>query len=155
MRCGHPRGTKQLPHREGSDRKTALSWRGFSHATVSRMRIKWFLAAFVFSIAIALLEQWALGSYLYWRYVWFDVPMHLLGGLTIGTFLVPLLGQFRPILYVLGFAVIALGWEVFEFAFVARREANFIFDTSLDLLMDALGGALVYIVARFTLWRSA
>lgn len=119
------------------------------------MRTKWFLAAFLLSITIALLEQWALGNYLYWRYVWLDVPMHLLGGLTIGVFLVPLIGNFKPHLYVLGFVAIAVGWEVFEYMLVARREANFVFDTALDLLMDAVGGTLAYVAARFTLWRSA
>ena len=33
------------------------------------------------------------------------------------------------------------------------REANFVLDTSFDLLMDTLGITLSYAIARLTIWR--
>lgn len=118
------------------------------------MRFAWFLAALLLSLALALLQQWAVADYLYWRYEWFDIIMHFLGGLAIAAILVALLTKFRPASFVLLLAVVFLGWEVFEYVFGIPRETNYLFDTSLDLLMDSLGALLVYIVARFTLWRS-
>jgi len=35
--------------------------------------------------------------------------------------------------------VVSIGWEFFEFTAGVPREANFAFDTSLDLLMDGVG----------------
>ncbi len=118
------------------------------------MRLRWFITALVLSALLACMEVYALTNYLFWRYVWFDVPMHFLGGATVGVFLVGLLLHFRPRLYLLGVVLVSLGWEVFEYLSGFPRESNFVFDTTLDLLMDALGATLVYVVARFTLWRS-
>lgn len=119
------------------------------------MRLPWLLAALVFAAALALLQHWALAEFLYWRYPWFDTMMHFLGGLAAATFVVGLLHRKRAQLFLVGMVLVAVGWEVFELAINAQREANFIFDTSLDLLMDTLGMATVYLTARLTLWHSA
>ncbi len=118
------------------------------------MRILWLSVALILSSILAILQHFAVYNYLYWRYVWFDVPMHFLGGATTAAFLVAVLMHFRPRLFVLGVVLVSLGWEVFELMFGFPRESNFVFDTSLDLLMDALGAILVYIIARKTIWRS-
>lgn len=116
-------------------------------------RAYWFIAALILSAALALLNFWALDQYLYWKNVWFDIPMHFLGGLTIGVFAAALVYRFRPWFFVLLSTVAFVGWEVFEYLFGIPKEANYVFDTSLDLLMDALGALIVYGVARATLWR--
>ncbi len=85
--------------------------------------------------------------------VWFDVPMHFLGGVTIAVFLVALLMHFRPRLFLLGVFGVSVSWEVFEYLAGFPREANYVFDTSLDLLMDALGALFVYTVARLGVWK--
>ncbi len=119
------------------------------------MRFRLLIAAFIFATILALLEKLALADFLYWHYVWFDTVMHFIGGLALGTFVAALLPRFRPILYVLGVALLAIGWEVFEFYFGTNLHAsNFYFDTSVDLLMDALGGIVAYVIARTTLWHS-
>lgn len=119
------------------------------------MRLPWLFAALILAALLATLQHWALREYLYWQYPWFDTPMHFLGGLTAGTFIVGLLRKKRAQLFLLGMVLVAVGWEVFEFSIGIPREANFVFDTSLDLLMDTVGMATVYLVARYTLWHSA
>jgi hypothetical protein len=118
------------------------------------MRTSWLLVALVFAIAIALLEQWALADFLYWRYPLFDVLMHFLGGLAVGSFLVGLLPRFSPRLYLIGFTLVAISWEILEYMLGVPREANFVSDTAIDMLMDALGAILIYLAARLTIWRS-
>lgn len=117
------------------------------------MRSSWLFAALVLCAALAALHLWALDAYLYWQYPWFDVLIHFLGGLAIGAFVVGLLVHFRPRLYIAILAATYIGWELFEVVAGVPREANFIFDTTLDLLMDTLGGIAAYVAARFTLWR--
>lgn len=110
--------------------------------------------ALVLASSLALFHSFALATYLYWYYVWLDVPVHLLGGLTLAMVFIGIETRFRPIAFVLFMIAVIVGWEVFEFFIGTPQEANFIFDTSLDILMGALGAVLAYLLARFTLWRS-
>jgi hypothetical protein len=119
------------------------------------MRLSWLLAALVFASALAYLQHQALANLWYWYYPWFDTLMHFLGGLTVATFGIVLLNTRRAFVFLGGMLAIAVGWELFELAIHQEQEANFAFDTSLDLLMDALGMTLAYVAARLTLWRSA
>lgn len=119
------------------------------------MRLAWLLAALVFASILAYLQYEALANLWYWYYPWFDTIMHLLGGLTVAAFGIALLEKHRAFVFLGGMLAIAIGWELFELGINAQQEANFAFDTSLDLLMDALGMSTAYVAARFTLWRSA
>lgn len=109
----------------------------------------------VLATCLALIHTWALNSHLYWEYVWLDVPVHLLGGLTLSMLFIGALDRFRPWVFVCLMALSIAGWEVFEYVLGAPREANFIFDSALDVLMGAVGGVVGYFLARYTLWRSA
>lgn len=117
------------------------------------MHVRWLLAALLASLLLAVLHFFALSEYLYWRLEWFDVFMHYLGGVAIATLLVALIKKFRPLAFVLVFALLMIAWEVFEYVFGIPKEANYKFDTSLDVLMDALGALTVYTIARLSLWR--
>lgn len=117
------------------------------------MRYSWLLPALFLSALIAGLQFYAVNNFLYWHYPWFDVPMHLLGGVVIATVLVAFLHDFRPKLFVLFAAVIFVGWEIFELYFGLPRETNYFFDTALDMLNDSLGATAVYAIARTTVWR--
>lgn len=119
------------------------------------MRTAWFFVALISSAIVAGLQQWAIADFLYWRYVWFDLPMHFLGGFTIGALTIAFLMRYRPLIFLGVLFAIAIGWEIFEVVIGSPMEANYVFDTSLDLLMDALGATAAYIAARYTLWRSA
>lgn len=119
------------------------------------MRLPWLLVTLVLASALAYLQHEALANLWYWHYPWFDTVMHFLGGLTVASFGIALLDRHRAIVFLTGMLAIAVGWELFELAINAEREANFAFDTALDLLMDAVGMSLAYLAARYTLWRSA
>lgn len=119
------------------------------------MRLTWLIAALILSAGLAVLHYYALTDYLYWRYVWLDVPVHFLGGLALGMLVIGLLKNFHPRMYVLGMVGVLVGWELFELVIQTAREANFVFDTALDILMGTLGALVSYTLARFTLWRSA
>ena len=117
------------------------------------MRLAWLLAALVFASLLAGVHLYALPHYWYWYFPWLDVPVHFLGGLFMATAVVGVLKDFKPRTFFLIVIAGAVGWELFELLINAERERNFIFDTSLDLLMDTLGIVLAYIVARLTIWR--
>src|SRR5690606_2298281 len=119
------------------------------------MRLAWLLAALFLASALALIQYAALEHLLYWRYIWLDTFVHFLGGLTVAVFFIGFSRTVRVRAFLLCMVAVALGWELFEFGINAEREANFGFATALDLLMDALVMSAAYILARFTLWRSA
>lgn len=119
------------------------------------MRLLWLITVLALATGLALTHTWALTDYLYWYFVWLDVPVHLLGGLTLGMFLISFSRTFRPRLFAVGIAFVILGWEVFEVLIGTGREINYAFDTSLDILMGTLGALLAYVLGRLTLWRSA
>jgi len=81
--------------------------------------------------------------------------MHFIGGLALASFGVALLAKRRALIFLAAMFGIAVGWELFELVINAEREANFAFDTSLDLLMDALGMTVTYFAARLSIWRYA
>lgn len=114
----------------------------------------WFMVALVLTGALSILNSIALQEFLYWKYEWFDVFMHFLGGMSIAAFVGAILVTKKPSLF-FGLSLVAfIAWEVFEYFNGIPREANYVFDTSLDLVMDMLGATFVFILMRRTLWRS-
>ena len=106
--------------------------------------------------SVALAHYLALQFFLYWRYVWFDVPMHFFGGAMLALMLhsAPVFRDSFPkgfltrgatLVFVL---FVGLSWEVFELLAGVPVEDNFVFDTSLDLTMDLIGGYVGYFLAR-------
>lgn len=127
--------------------------RPFFNAPKNPARLAWLFAALALSALLASLEAWAVTDHLYWRYVWSDTVMHFIGGAMAGALAVGALARKRPAPFVLVVAVIAFGWEYYEIAIGTPHAKNYAFDTSLDLLMDALGAILAYAAARQTIWR--
>ncbi len=117
------------------------------------MRSSWLLVALVLSLATAFLQNAALADFWYWRYPWFDLPMHYLGGLAVSALLIAFLERHKPRAFMLLFALVIIGWEVFEYVFGIPREENYALDTVLDLIIGSLGALTMYIAARFSLWR--
>lgn len=118
------------------------------------MRLRWLLGALVLSILLLVLHLLGLEHFWYWAYWWFDIPMHILGGAAGGALLVGLSPTFRPRSYLAIMAAIAIGWEAMEYASgITRYAPNYLFDTFHDILDDTLGAVLVYVGARFTIWR--
>lgn len=127
---------------------------GLSRASICPMRVVWLLSALLLSAALAALNLFAFEYYLYWRFEWYDIFMHTLGGVALGAFLVGFLARFRPVSYLVLFYGLVISWELFEYYFGIPREANYVFDTALDLLMGSIGAGIAYTLARFTLWRT-
>lgn len=105
-----------------------------------------FIAQLVVIVCLGVLHVGALAYSLYWHYPWLDVLSHFLGGLWVALALAWLAHRVnvpvRAFHLFLGVFAVGIGWEVFEVVAGIPRESNWLFDTSIDLVMD-LGGALV------------
>lgn len=108
-------------------------------------------------IGLGTIHLAALTYSLYWHFPWLDTGVHFLGGLWAMLCAYTFFLFFRiditvTRIFVL-LACIAFGWELFELWTGAPREANFAFDTMIDLIMDALGGICGYFVAKHVVLR--
>src|SRR3989344_532400 len=103
-------------------------------------------------VPLAVAHFTGLALYLYWYFPWFDLLTHAMGGMWAGAFCLWLRAQagYAPhLLFVVGgVLLIGVAWEVFEVAAGLPREANYVFDTSLDLLIDVLGSLFVFGMVR-------
>jgi hypothetical protein len=99
----------------------------------------------------------ALKLYLYWLFPWLDVFVHFTAALWVALAAMWLLSSvhqrlsFTKVFFII--CTVSVGWELFEIWGGIPREANFVFDTSLDLLMDVLGGITGYAVGKYLLSR--
>jgi hypothetical protein len=118
----------------------------------------------VYLVTLFSLNLFAGFFHLYYILWWFDMPMHLLGGVVVGMgFLtVPFFARFLPryekktlawalsgILFVF---VVGFLWELFEYVVQAYTHADLanVLDSFSDLCFDIAGGALVMMLA---LWE--
>jgi hypothetical protein len=120
------------------------------------MRLTWLFATLAGTVLLAVLHFWALADFWYWKYDFFDILMHLLGGAVVGAFSVVLLWKFRPFAYMALIILVAFSWEYFEYkvGIAVPPGVNYAWDTAHDVLNDAIGAIFVYAVARYTIWRS-
>lgn len=107
------------------------------------------------TLTLATIHILALEFYLYWQYLWLDIPVHALGGAVVvlalfvlRDFGVPLVGRVLHILPILLIVlVIGIAWEYFEIMNGLTPEKNYWADTILDLIMDLMGGLIGYFVS--------
>lgn len=111
-----------------------------------------FYSGGILLLAIAVSHAIALQGDLYWYYPLLNRAIHFSGGLWVAFASVWLFSQlerprgfFRILTCVI---LISVAWEIFEVAIGMTEETNYLFDTSLDLVMDVCGGILGYFVAR-------
>jgi uncharacterized membrane protein YwaF len=101
--------------------------------------------------------------FLYWTYPWFDIPMHVLGGVVVALGFLTLFsryvrGKCKKGLLLTFAVVLTVGilWEIFEFVNRLRGpELDYAQDTTVDLAMDIIGGFMGYCVARASMKLSA
>jgi hypothetical protein len=116
------------------------------------LRITFFLSALCI---LALVHVMALQFYIYWQYLWFDIPMHILGGVCValGVSILPFLRihffeKHQNISTYLAIVLcVGVVWEIFEYGAgisIILSLADFIIDTILDLCMDLFGGIIGY-----------
>lgn len=92
----------------------------------------------------------------FWTLWWYDIPMHILGGVWAGLFFAwaALFLDIQPSwrVFVLGAFVVGLGWEALEYFFHMGGNIymSYPLDTAKDMLDDCIGGALAYWLARIT-----
>lgn len=106
-------------------------------------------------LLIAYLQLFASAHYLYWEYWWYDIMMHLLGGLLMGAFALWFLRfEFRDKklpLFIISFVFVlcvGVAWEIFEYFTDSYGAANYTLDTTLDLLMDVVGMMSAYLIFK-------
>lgn len=110
---------------------------------------------------LALAQQAAMTFFLYWKYLWLDMPMHFLGGVCValGFSILPFLRinlppRMRTLPAYLAFVLfVGILWETFEFAngisLVSEKE-HLLSDTLIDLILDLCGGYLGYLIIKHT-----
>ncbi len=108
-------------------------------------------------IGLGAIHLAALTYSLYWLFPWLDTGVHFLGGLWAMLaahvlFLYLRIDITATRIFVL-LACVAFGWELFELWAGSPREANFAFDTTIDLIMDSFGGLCGYVLAKHVLLR--
>lgn len=112
-----------------------------------------FAAQAVVLVTTAILHAAGLFLFLQWYFWWYDIMLHFLGGLWVAlAFQWYAHSRAQTILIVPTLVVVlfvGIGWEVFELAVGAPREDAFMFDASLDILMDVLGGVVGYAGAAY------
>jgi hypothetical protein len=91
----------------------------------------------------------------FWRFWWFDIPLHLLGGIAVGLFGAWVLTvRELPISFLFCVAMalgVGVAWEIFEYASHMGGSAfmGYTVDTIKDLVDDVLGGTMAaYISLR-------
>lgn len=116
---------------------------------------KWrlLLIIFILSIAIGVFHTLAIELNWYWIWRWFDIPMHILGGIIIALlayFLLIALENPNPaswyafVIMVGVTVVVGLGWELFELYFEVTFERTAGFDTLKDMVMDVIGAVIAW-----------
>jgi hypothetical protein len=106
---------------------------------------------------VGIVHLLATSFYLYWKYPWFDIPMHFLGGV-VCAFGFSILPFFRIILptrytsvygYVVFVLIVGIAWEIFEVVSgISLQEHDFIIDTLTDIGMDIAGTLSAYLFIR-------
>lgn len=111
-------------------------------------------AIVITGLATAFFHFLAINYYLYWTFGWFDIPMHLIGGVFVGfvmSWALLVLHTNNPIqvkqsiaFVMLSVFFVGIGWEVFEAVTKTTGVIpgnDYVSDTMLDLIMDIIGGA--------------
>ncbi len=112
-----------------------------------------------------LVNKFIIGPFgFYQRWPWFDIPMHILGGMVITYSFILVLRKLDKeiiikkrifeIFIIIGLlSFIMISWEFYEFvrrAIIIHAPQNTIEDTLLDLLMGLLGGLTTAITIKVT-----
>ncbi len=100
----------------------------------------------------------ALRYFLFWRFWWFDIVMHFLGGFwlvllcyyllffsNLKNKLILIKEKYSVLIISFSFVVgIGILWELYELVFAFPLKNGYLFDTILDLVMDMLGWGIAY-----------
>ncbi len=108
----------------------------------------------VFATLFAFVHAVAMALSLYWWYWWFDIFMHLWGGVLIGlgvhAFSANRWFLYRPTFktVLLTLLLITASWEIFERAAGLYDVTAYAVDTTLDLFLGFSGGLLAHFLLQ-------
>lgn len=111
-------------------------------------------------VLISILNYLGGQFYWYWTYKWFDIPVHMLGGVWVGLTTLWLWAHFSHLKVVKTFRMKALGivvfsiffvgisWEIFELlgGITNMTDRGYWPDTIGDIINDFIGGMFAYFV---------
>jgi uncharacterized membrane protein YjdF len=119
------------------------------------MHIFFSIAAVLSAVLTAVLYWFGLDKFYFWYYPWFDIPLHIVGGLTIGFWGASLAWRRRYSPYQAFFFIlllaIAIGsiWELFEYTSgLTGGEPGYWFDTLKDMSDDSIGAVVAWTCYR-------
>jgi len=102
-------------------------------------------------IAVALLAfldiYFGIGKEYFWTVYWWDIPLHILGGLWVGLATAWAFTVFRKrptfIVCLCGAVAVGVAWEIFEYVTGTGGSIfmSYPMDTAKDILDDCIGGA--------------
>ena len=120
---------------------------------------KIFIASFFVLIITAFFNYIGGKYFLYWIYQWYDIPMHILGGLWVSLFSIFLYTNFYKDISIhckklsmfvfFTLLLIALSWEIFELMGKITFLSDGIWywiDTIKDIIDDFIGGMIGYLL---------
>lgn len=131
-------------------------WQGCLRGTIGDMITTRTWILIVSASTLALLHLFAIAFELYWLFWWFDIFMHLFGGVVVALTLYALSDLTRQIPawlldggpFMLAVIAVAMGWELFELWAGVPMYGVYALDTSLDILMGTIGGAVGWYLGR-------
>lgn len=112
-------------------------------------------AALLLTALLLALHLYALDTYLYWYQRWFDIPMHILGGVAVGAFVLAFFSSSRTVLYLLCMVGVVVGWEVFEyFGSISTGQPDYWYDTTYDIFNGLFGSLISLFAVKKLEWHS-
>ncbi|MBU3969115.1 hypothetical protein KJ991_02815 [Patescibacteria group bacterium] len=114
------------------------------------------LILFLLSTTIAILNIYAGRYFWYWRFWWFDLAMHFMGGIAVALVLLYFYGVFNlkekiKLISLILFSTftIAVSWEIMEFLIDANLFGkNYFFDTLTDIFIGLIGALIVFFMSN-------
>lgn len=111
--------------------------------------------------SIFIVNVLAMKFFWYYRYFWFDMPMHFWGGYFVGLIVLYLFSCFKKLppfgVFIISCFLIGFGWEIFEFIVQGLTGALLAspVDSLSDLLFDISGSLTAFLLTRDTiiLWK--
>ena len=119
---------------------------------------KTFIISFIVLVVVAVLNYIGNNFYLYWIYKWYDIPMHILGGLWVSLLSLSVYSYFDKNVSIINyhwrvFRIVFLGllfmiifWEIFELVggMTSLNDNGYWPDTLGDILNGFIGGMIGY-----------
>lgn len=123
---------------------------------MSDMLRKILLVSLILSLLLWLMNKAAYAYSLFWIWWWYDIPMHFLGGMVIGSFSLWFFGRLQEnspyfsrislnLLVALSVLVIGSAWEIYEYTYQLTFNGmiSYPVDTIKDFILDFAGAAAV------------